>query len=71
MFTHLKCKHTGTFFFNPIYPTIKYEDFPVHDRTNFYGDGEELPPPDAPAAWGKGFGMTYYIDEYLADNINT
>ena len=68
MFGYLKHKHTGRLVFDPTYPTINYDDFPLNNWSNFYGDTKEVLPPDAPEPRGKGFEIVAYVDADLAGN---
>lgn len=36
MFAYLKYKHNGSLVFDPTYPTINYEYFPINYWSNFY-----------------------------------
>ena len=68
MFAYLKHKHNGSLVFDPTYPTIDYENFPLNDWSNFYEGSEEVLPPNAPAPRGKGPDIVAYVDADLAGN---
>ena len=66
IFAYLKWKHNARMVFDPTYPTINYDDFPLHDWATQYGNVKEALPPNAPKARGKGFEMVGYVDADLA-----
>ena len=68
MFAYLKHKHNGSLVFDPTYPNINYEDFPLNDWSNFYEGSEEVLPPNAPDPRGKGPDILAYVDADLAGN---
>ena len=68
MFAYLKHKHNGSLVFDPTYPNINYEDFPLNDWSNLYEGSEEVLPPNAPVPRGKGPDIVAYVNADLAGN---
>ena len=52
--------------FDPTYPSIYNDDFPMHDWEKHYGEVKEVIPTNAPSPRGKGFDMIRYVDADLA-----
>ena len=68
MFGYLKHKRNGMLVFDPTYPEIDYDNFPLNEWSKLCRETHEVLPPNAHIHRGKEFDVVVYVDVDLAGN---
>jgi hypothetical protein len=71
IYSYLKYKRNSLMVYNPMYPTIKKDNFPKRNWNNFYGRVKEILPPAMPNPLGLEVIIRVFVDaDYAGDNAN-
>ena len=70
IFRYLKHHPNARLVFNPTYPNINYDAFPINEWSNYYDAQAEEMPQDMPTPMGKKMLIVAYVDaEFAGDRL--